>query len=100
MILALALSVVLHADSGDSWMGRDKAKHFLLSAFIHSVTYSASRAVLAPPPAQLLAGSAVLGAGVLKELADRRAGRRFSVPDLLWGAAGGAAAAALLHGAR
>ena len=100
MIAALALAVVVAADTGDSWIGRDKAKHVLVSAFAHAVAYSATRTVTERRPAQAVGAVAVVSVGVLKELADRRAGRPFSVRDLLWGLAGGAASAALLNGAR
>ena len=99
MIVALAL-VVAVADTGDSWIGRDKMKHFLVSAFVHSVAYSASRAVTGRQAAQVLAGGAVVTVGVLKEMSDRRAGRPFSAADLVWNAAGAAGSASLLNGAR
>ena len=38
----LVLIFGLHA--GDHWFGTDKIKHFFLSAFVESVTYSALRA--------------------------------------------------------
>jgi len=99
-VIALALAVVIAADTGDSWIGRDKAKHFLMSAFVHSVSYSVARAVVGRPSAQVAAGGAVVVAGLLKERADRRAGGRFSARDLAWNAAGAVASAALLNGAR
>ena len=99
MIVALALAAAV-ADTGDSWIGRDKMKHFLVSAFVHSVAYSAARAVTGRPAAHVVAGSAVIAVGVLKETTDRRAGRPFSFADLAWNAAGGAASASLLNGAR
>lgn len=100
MIATLALAVVFAADTGDGWFGRDKAKHFLVSAFVHSLAYSATRAAGSRQSAQVTGAAAVTVTGVIKELADRRAGRPFSVKDLAWDAAGGAASAALLNGAR
>lgn len=100
MIPALLLAATVAADTGDTWLGRDKLKHFMLSAFVHSVAFSAARAVADRRPAQVAAGGAVLAAGALKEVLDRRGGRRFSVADIAWGAAGGAAAASLMNGSR
>ena len=100
MIGALALAIVVAADTGDSWIGRDKAKHVLVSAMVHSVAFSATRIVADRQPAQAVGAAAVVSVGLLKEIADRKAGRQFSVRDLLWGIAGGAASAALLNGSR
>lgn len=100
MILQLGLAALLVAGA-DPLPGRDKVKHFLLSAFVHSMTFSAVKGVTRDRGAAQAAGAAaVLGAGVLKEVLDRRAGRSFSVPDILWGAAGGVAAASLMNGTR
>jgi len=81
----------------DSWLGADKAKHFLLAGFAQSVGYASLRIAGAPH------GGAALGAvgvtislATLKELRDRRAYGHFSVRDLVWSAAGAGAAAALL----
>lgn len=100
VIHTFALVIAFAADSGDSWIGRDKVKHFVLSAFVHSVAFSVTRSVADRPVAQGVGAGAVLGAGVFKEVLDRRAGRPFSVRDLVWGTAGGAAAASLMNGAR
>lgn len=96
----LLLAVLVSADSGDVWTGRDKVKHFVLSAFVHSVAFSVSRAVMDRRGAGVIGAGAVAGAGIVKEVLDRRAGRPFSLRDLAWGAAGGAASAALMNGAR
>ena len=100
MIRIFAFAIAVAADTGDSWIGRDKVKHFLVSAFVHSVAYSATRFVTDRASAQIVAGGAVVSAGVLKELADRRGGRPFSVRDMAWGMAGGVASASLMNGAR
>lgn len=100
MIATLALAVVIAADTGDRWMGRDKVKHFLVSAFVHGVAFSAARSVTGRREAQVAGAAAVVASGILKEMSDRRAGRAFSARDLLWNAAGGMASAALLNGAR
>lgn len=100
MILALACAAMLGGAPRDPWPGADKAKHFLLSAFVHSATFSASRLVTSRANAQAAGGAAVLAAGIFKEWRDRGAGRHFSVADIVAGAAGGVAAAALLNGTR
>jgi uncharacterized protein YfiM (DUF2279 family) len=100
MIATLALAVVIAADTGESWIGRDKMKHFFVSSLVHGMAYSASRSIGSRGQAQIAGGAAVVVTGLWKELADRRAGRPFSVRDLAWGMAGGTASAALLNGAR
>ena len=83
--------------TADRWLGRDKVKHFLTSAFVQSVGYAALQAAGAERGAALAGASvATLGAGVAKEVADRRAGGPFSVRDLAWDAAGAGAATLLL----
>ena len=100
MITALLVAATVAADTGDSWLGRDKVKHFLVSAMVHSVAFSASRAVTGRATAHAVAGGAVIAIGIVKEMSDRRAGRPFSTADLAWNAAGGAASASLLNGTR
>lgn len=81
--------------------GADKVKHFFVSAFVQSVSFSALRAAGADHrAAQAGAGAATMAVGVLKELRDRHAGGAFSGADLVWDAAGGLTAAALLNGTR
>ena len=81
----------------DSWLGADKAKHFLLAGFAQSVGYASLRISGAPH-----GGAAIGAAGVtislatFKELRDRRAYGHFSVRDLVWSAAGAGAASLLL----
>ena len=81
----------------DSWFGIDKLKHFLMSAFIDSVSYSALQAMGADRRGAM--GGAIgitLGVGVARELHDRRIpGNIFSVRDLTWDALGTAAGAVL-----
>ena len=101
MIKIVALIVVLHGPPLGNWLGADKIKHFLLSAMIQSVTFSAARTVgLGKPASQRVAGTFVAAFGVGKEMHDRRAKKPFSVEDLTWDAAGALAAAALLNGTR
>jgi putative lipoprotein len=81
----------------DPWFGIDKVKHFFMSAFINSVSYSALQL------ARVNHGSAMAGAigftmavGVGRELHDMRVpGNLFSVRDLTWDAIGTAAGAAV-----
>lgn len=102
MIRALALVAMLGAAPPlDSWLGADKLKHFLMSAFVQSTAFSIARAAGATRPnAQALAGVSTAGVGIWKELQDHRTGRRFSIKDLAWDGAGALAAAALLNGTR
>lgn len=101
MIKIVALIAVLHGPPLGNWLGADKIKHFLMSAMIHSLTFSAARtARLARPASQAAGGISVASFGVWKEFHDRRAKKPFSVEDLAWDAAGAVAAAALLNGTR
>lgn len=101
MIATLALAAALVGAPPPSWIGADKVKHFLLSAFAHSVAYSAARAVgMQRTSSQIVGGASVVLVGTWKELHDRRAKRPFSAADLVWDAAGGLAAAALMNGTR
>lgn len=86
---------------GDSWLSTDKVKHFFVSAFVQSVSYSALRTARVSHDGALAGASALtLLVGVGKEMHDARSGERFSVHDLVWDAAGAGAAAALLSQAR
>lgn len=87
----------LHAGAGDRWFGSDKVKHFFLSAFVESVSYSALRAVnVRHDPALIAASSLTLGVGIGKEIYDHHSYGHFSVKDLTWDVAGNAAAATVL----
>jgi putative lipoprotein len=81
----------------DRWLGRDKVKHFLVSAFAQSATYATLQAAGADREGALLGATAATAAlGVAKEVGDRRRGGPFSVRDLTWDAAGAGAATLLL----
>jgi uncharacterized protein YfiM (DUF2279 family) len=98
VVLAFALS--LHVPSSVH-VGPDKVKHFFLSAFIQSASYSALRLGGAEHRGALIGASAVtIAAGIAKEVRDSRAGGRFDVRDFVWDLAGGAAAAAVLEQSR
>ena len=82
----------------DAWFGYDKIKHFFMSAFIESVTYSFLQAARVNHSAAF--GGAIgftMAVGVGREIHDMRVpGNIFSVRDLTWDAVGTAAGAAML----
>lgn len=95
------LVVTLFAPPGGPWFGADKIKHFLMSAFVHSTAFSIARSAgVQRSGAQAAGAVGAVTVGIWKELHDRRVGKPFSVPDLLWDGAGAASAAALLHRSR
>ena len=104
MIFALAMIVNLHAVSpprADPWFGVDKAKHFLVSAFVQCVSYAALRTVGVHNQGALIGASVVtLTVGVGRETHDHLVGRGFSPRDLTWDVLGGIAASALLEKTR
>ena len=99
----LVLLFVLHAADAraprDRWLGADKAKHFFISAFVQSVSFSALRATGVTRNSSLIAAAGVtVGVGIGRELYDlRRPGGVSSVKDVAWDAAGALAAAELLR---
>jgi uncharacterized protein YfiM (DUF2279 family) len=98
VVLAFALS--LHAPPKLS-VAPDKVKHFFLSAFVESISYSALRAAdVEHDHALLVATAATLSAGIGKEVWDSRRGGKFSTGDLVWDVAGAGAAAAMLEHTR
>lgn len=100
MIGPFALVVSLVAPP-DHWFGPDKIKHFFVAAFTQSVAYTVLQTARVRHD-QALAGATVVTAvvSVGKELRDRRKSGLFSVRDLVWDAAGAAAASALLDHSR
>jgi putative lipoprotein len=92
--IGLALSVSLLAPTAlsaqarhqsDSWWGADKVKHFLMSAFIESVTFSGFQAAGANRNAAFSGAFAAAAAfGIGKEFSDRRTKGLFSYRDLVW----------------
>lgn len=86
---------------GDSWVSADKLKHFFISAFVQSVSYSALRTARASHREALVGASTVtLLVGVGKEIHDGHTEEGFSVRDLAWDAAGAGAATTLLSRTR
>ncbi len=92
--LIFAQTAVVH----DSWLGIDKIKHFFMSAFIESVSYSALQAAHVKRRPALTSAIGVTAAfGVAREIHDKRTpGKWFSYQDLTWDALGIAAGAAML----
>ena len=82
----------------DAWFGIDKIKHFFMSAFIESVTFSALQA--AHVNHRTAIGGAIgvtMAIGVGREIHDKRTpGNIFSVRDLTWDAIGASAGAVML----
>jgi putative lipoprotein len=82
----------------DGWFGIDKIKHFFISAFIESVSYSALQAARVDRRPALAGAIGVSAAfGVARELHDKRMpGNHFSYRDLTWDALGIGAGAVML----
>jgi putative lipoprotein len=101
MLPLLALALTLAPPPRDHWFAADKVKHFLLSAMVESVTYSASRALGADRrPAVMIGAGLTIAVGVGRELHDQHVGKGASGRDLVWDALGGLAAASLMNGTR
>jgi uncharacterized protein YfiM (DUF2279 family) len=92
--LVYAQAVPVH----DSWFGADKIKHFFMSVFVESVTYSALQAARVNHRTAL--GGAIgftMAIGVAREIHDKRTpGKWFSYQDLTWDAVGATAGAVML----
>ena len=97
--LMYAQAAVAHPDG---WFGLDKLKHFFISAFIESVSYSALQAArVRHRPALGGAIGITLAVGVAREIHDKRTpGNIFSLRDLTWDAAGAAASSVMLSNTR
>lgn len=98
IVLSLHAHAVGSATPHDSWLGADKIKHFFLSAFIESVTYSGLRLARVDRGTALpVAAGVTMSLGVAKEVHDRATEGLFSLGDLTWDAAGTGAAAVMLY---
>jgi len=87
-----------HSPSRDSWFGSDKLKHFLMSAFIESLTFSGLQAAGAHRNASFAGAIGVTSVfGIGKEIHDKRRGEPFSLHDIAWDAAGGGSAFLMLR---
>lgn len=82
----------------DSWLAVDKLKHFFLSAFIESLSFSGLQAIGANRNTAF-AGAITTAAGfaVGKEFYDKKTKRLFSYKDLTWDAAGAGTALVMLR---
>jgi uncharacterized protein YfiM (DUF2279 family) len=98
MCLAVNLVYAQTAVVRDSWFGIDKIKHFFMSAFIESVSYSVLQAAGASHRSAMSGAIGVTAAvGVGREIHDSRNPKNhFSVKDLSWDALGAGAGVVLL----
>jgi len=96
--LMLAAAILLPAGrAGGPWFTPDRVKHFFMSFFVQSASYSVARGVgLGREVALVPATAATAAVGLSKELWDRRRGTGFDRRDLVWDALGAGAASALL----
>lgn len=102
MIRTLLLVGMLRAGTGDSWFGTDKIKHFFLSAFVQSLSYSVIQVTTHGSRSSILLSASATSAavGIGKEIHDSRAKGEFSVRDLTWDVAGIGAASLMLRNTR
>ena len=102
--LLLALGVQASAagvKGNDPWLGADKLKHFLTSAFVQSVAYSTLRATgVRNGPALAGAAAVTLSVGAGKELWDRAGHGDPSLRDFTWDVLGVGAATVMLSRSR
>ena len=82
----------------DAWFGIDKIKHFFMSAFIESVSFSALQATRIHHRSAMAGAIGItFGLGIGREIHDKRTpGNIFSVRDLTWDVIGTGAGAVLL----
>ena len=100
LVSHLLLAVVLLGPSVPArgrWFGPDRIKHFFLSFFIQSASYSLARTANADHrPALFVASGVTAAAAISKEIWDRRRGTGFDTGDLVWDALGAGTATVLL----
>ena len=104
-LLCLCLSIPLprqQQEPRDRWIAEDKAKHFVASFVITSISAGAARAAgLDPAPSAWVGAGVGVAAGTWKEIRDqRRADATASFRDAAWDLAGVGAATALLRQVR
>ena len=101
LVLILQRGDAAARPSGDAWFAADKVKHFVASAFVQSMAFSAFRLTKLDHRSSILGASAATAAvGVVKELHDARVKHEFSARDLVWDGLGAGASAALLRQTR
>lgn len=96
-MLSFVLSFSMLA-TPDGWFGADKVKHFVLSSFIQTVSYSSLQAAGVEHRAAMISSigmTTVVGVG--REIHDGRVKGRFSGRDLVWDGLGIAAGAAVCN---
>ena len=82
----------------DSWFAYDKIKHFMMSAFIQSLTFGGLQYAGASRNAAFAGSIGITAAfGIGKEFHDRRIGEPFSLRDITWDAAGAGTAILMLR---
>jgi uncharacterized protein YfiM (DUF2279 family) len=97
LLVAFVLLGSIAPSAGKRWFGPDRVKHFFLSFFVQSASYSVARAASAGHGPALIAASGVTAAAAIsKEVWDRKRGSGFDAVDLVWDALGAGAATALL----
>ncbi|HKR08293.1 MAG TPA: VanZ family protein [Gemmatimonadaceae bacterium] len=106
-VIAVSLALVIASKTAaaqgtrpphpDPWFGIDKVKHFFMSAFINSVSYSALQAARVNHRSAMAGAIGItMAAGLGREIHDMRVpGNIFSVRDLTWDAIGTAAGTVL-----
>ena len=98
LCLAVNLIYAQAAVTRESWFGVDKIKHFFMSAFIESISFSALQAAGANRRTAYVGGMATSAAiGIAREIHDGRTpGKWFSYRDLTWDALGIVAGASVV----
>jgi len=102
LLLALGVQAsAAGANGNDPWLGADKLKHFLTSAFVQSVAYSTLRATgVRNGPALAGATAVTLSVGAGKELWDRSGRGDPSIRDFTWDVVGAGVASVMLNRSR
>lgn len=88
------------AQVADAWLASDKIRHGFGAYAATAFTFAGARLVFDRDAALGMAAAAAVAASIGKEWLDARRGGRASVRDLVWDAAGIAAALLLLRATR
>lgn len=98
LAFVLALHLGGEPKRSDPWLSPDKAKHFFLSMFVESLSFSVLRAANTSRTGSLFgAAAAGVGFGAGREIYDYYHPGTPSLKDLAWDVAGVAAGAVALH---